>query len=340
MADRTTRVGISNGEWTVNGSPVLEGRTFRGISVQGRLLNARLVQATFDDLNPDTRSLWDYPDGPWDPDRNTAEFLAAMPDWAACGLHAFTINLQGGSPQGYSQHQPWHNSAFREDGSLHNGYLERAAKVIDEADRLGMVVILGLFYFGQDQRLRDEAAVLDGVDQAVDWVCAQGWTNVVIEIANEVDLSLYDHAVIEAGRCHELVERARERSGGRLLVSASTRGDGIPPDSLIGAVDFVLLHGNSVDDPRRIEEMVEIVRSSASYRGQPIDFNEDDHFDFDLPDNNFVAALGAGAGWGFFDYRMAGEGFDEGYQSVPVNWGISSRRKKGFFDLVRSIAFG
>ena len=31
-----------------------------------------------------------------------------------------------------------------------------------------------------------------------------------------------------------------------------------------------------------------------------------------------------------FDYRMEGEGFDEGYQSVPVNWGISSERKKGF----------
>jgi hypothetical protein len=34
---------------------------------------------------------------------------------------------------------------------------------------------------------------------------------------------------------------------------------------------------------------------------------------------------------------MKGEGFDEGYQSVPVNWGISSERKRGFFRLTADI---
>jgi hypothetical protein len=41
--------------------------------------------------------------------------------------------------------------------------------------------------------------------------------------------------------------------------------------------------------------------------------------------------------WGFFDFRMKGEGFDDGYQSVPVNWGLSSERKKGFFGLLKRI---
>ncbi len=45
----------------------------------------------------------------------------------------------------------------------------------------------------------------------------------------------------------------------------------------------------------------------------------------------------SGSSWGYFDYRMAGEGFDEGYQSVPVNWGISSARKRGFFSLVKEM---
>ena len=31
------------------------------------------------------------------------------------------------------------------------------------------------------------------------------------------------------------------------------------------------------------------------------------------------------------------EGFDEGYQSVPVNWGIGSERKRGFFKLLQEI---
>jgi hypothetical protein len=34
---------------------------------------------------------------------------------------------------------------------------------------------------------------------------------------------------------------------------------------------------------------------------------------------------------------MQNEGFDDGYQSVPVNWGISSARKRAFFDLLRQI---
>ena len=72
----------------------------------------------------------------------------------------------------------------------------------------------------------------------------------------------------------------------------------------------------------------------------PILFNEDDHYGFDRPDNNFVAAIGEYASWGFFDYRFEGEGFDDGYQSVPVNWDISSRRKHGFFTLAKEIGTG
>ena len=74
-----------------------------------------------------------------------------------------------------------------------------------------------------------------------------------------------------------------------------------------------------------------------THAGQPILFNEDDHFDFDADDNNMLAAIDRYAGWGYFDYRMAGEGYDEGYQNVPVNWSISSERKRGFFGLLAEI---
>jgi hypothetical protein len=104
--------------------------------------------------------------------------------------------------------------------------------------------------------------------------------------------------------------------------------------------DYVLIHGNGVSNPKRIKEMVEQVRAMPSYRPMPIVFNEDDHFDFDKPSNNFVEAVKAYASWGYFDFRMKDEGFDEGYQSVPVNWGISSARKKGFFDKLEEITGG
>src|SRR2546422_6771080 len=169
-------VAIVGEEFQINGKPTYPGRTWRGHKIQGLLLNSRMVQGIFDDRNPETTSAWAYPDtGKWDPERNTREFIAAMPEWRKHGLLAFTINLQGGSPQGYSQNQPWHNSAFKDDGSLRGDYLARLERILDRADELGMVVILGLFYFGQDQRLRDEEAVKRGVDDAVSWIFAHGY---------------------------------------------------------------------------------------------------------------------------------------------------------------------
>ena len=107
------RSAIQGDAFLINGKPTYKGRTWNGKKIEGLLLNSRMVQAIFDDLNPETRGKWAYPDTEkWDADRNTREFVAAMPEWRKHGLLAFTLNLQGGSPQGYSKDQPWHNSAF------------------------------------------------------------------------------------------------------------------------------------------------------------------------------------------------------------------------------------
>ena len=106
---------------------------------------------------------------------------------------------------------------------------------------------------------------------------------------------------------------------------------------MIAVADYLLLHGNGVKEPDRIRKMVDDTRRSKAYRDQPILFNEDDHFDFDKPDNNMLAAVSRYAGWGYFDYRMKGEGFADGYQSVPVDWGINSERKRGFFGMLKRV---
>ena len=86
-----------------------------------------------------------------------------MPEWRRHGLLAFTLNLQGGSPQGYSQ-----AAAVAQLGASTPTARSRPStwrgceRILDQADELGMVVILGLFYFGQDERLKDEAAVIGG----------------------------------------------------------------------------------------------------------------------------------------------------------------------------------
>jgi len=344
---RKTTVSIEGQAFHINGRPTYAGRTFRGMKIEGLLLNARLVQGIFDDRNPETRDRWKYPDGPWDPARNTREFVAAMPVWRQHGLVSFTINLQGGSPQGYSREQPWWNSAFEPDGALRQDYLERLKLILDKADELGMAPILGYFYFGQEPRFVDEQAVVRAADAATDWVLAQGYTNVLIEIANECDVARYRHEIVKPRRVHELIKRVQDRSrdkvaspAGRLLVSVSYGGGSIPGENVAAAADFLLIHGNGVREPERIRNMVDRCRALKNYRSQPILFNEDDHFDFDKPDNNFIAAVSRYAGWGYFDYRMKGEGYDDGFQSVPVNWQISSPRKRGFFGLLKEMTGG
>jgi hypothetical protein len=264
-----------------------------------------------------------------------------MPEWRRHGLLAFTLNLQGGSPEGYSKDQPWQNSAITEDGALRPEYMARVRQVLDEADRLGMVVILGFFYFGQDERLRNEAAVLRAVDAAAGWVLDQGYRNVLVEINNECNVR-YDHAVLQPARVHELIARAKglERAGRRLLVSTSYGGGTLPGAEVLAGSDFVLLHGNGVSNPDRIAEMARQTRAMPAFTPKPIVFNEDDHYDFEKPWNNLAAATSEHASWGFFDFRRPGEGFDEGYQSVPVNWGLSSVRKRGFYGLLKQMTGG
>jgi hypothetical protein len=334
---RHTEVEVRGEAFYLNGRPTYPGRTWEGHKIEGLLLNSRMVQGIFDDLNPETRKLWAYPNtGVWDPDRNTREFIAAIPEWRRHGLLAFTLNLQGGLPRPGASEQPWHNSALTETGDLRPEYMARLQCVLDRADELGMVVILGVFYFGQDQRLQDEAAVVRGLDNALDWVLDRNYRNVLIEINNECNVR-YDHAVLQPARVHELIEHAQERrrGGRRLLVSTSYGGGTIPGENVVRVADSLLLHGNGVSEPEGIAQMVRATRRVPGYRPVPILFNEDDHYSFDQPHNNLLAAIGEYCSWGYLD--LGADNYADGYQSVPVNWAINTERKRAFFARVQSI---
>ena len=371
---RKTTVSIKDETWLVNGNLTYQGQTFRDWSIEGLLLNSRMVNAIFDDENEHTRFLWHYPDtDAWDPERNTREFLAAMPDYRAHGLLGITVNLQGGAPSGYYRmpefrkylasigieiaddllwagvpspmSQPWHNSAFDADGNLKQSYLDRLTRILDRADDLGMVVILGLFYQGQDERLRDEAAVRHAIDEACRWVLEQGYTNVVIEINNECN-TRYEHELLQPERVHEAIALAKDvtRNGRRLLVGTSYSGGGwIPSEAVAKVSDFLLVHGNGITDPREIADIVDRTRALATYTPKPIVFNEDDHFNFDQPENNFTSALSRYASWGYFDPgegaggQVAFGNYRDGYQLVPVNWGLNTARKREFFDFLKEV---
>jgi len=350
---RRTHVTLQGEQFLINGRLTYEDRIWQGHRIEGLLMNARLVQGIFDDLNTETAHLWTYPDGPWNPNRNTDEFVAAMPEWRRHGLLCAVVNMQGGSPTGYGN-RGWHNSAVESDGSLHPAFMGRLERIIDRADELGMVIMVGIFYFGQDQRLVDEDAVKRAVINTVDWIADRGYGNVLLEIANEHNANSYVHDIIRV-RPEELIVLAQRRAAQRglaLPVSVSLTGGRIPSQAVVDASDFILLHGNGVKDPQRMVAMIEEVRAMAGGARKPVVNNEDDRNwtqrslgPGELPQgwgtqgttNNFIACVRNYVSWGYFDWRQDGEGFDEGFQSVPVNWRISSERKRAFFNLLAEV---
>ena len=79
IVSRKTHVRIVGDQFWINDKPTYAGRIWNGKKIEGLLMNSRMVQSNFDDLNPETRQQWAYPDTQvWDAARNTQEFLAAM----------------------------------------------------------------------------------------------------------------------------------------------------------------------------------------------------------------------------------------------------------------------
>lgn len=209
-SDRTV-VSIQDDNFLINGKPTYPGGYWKGNKIEGLLLNSRMVQGIFDDLNPTTVDTFAYPDTKkWDADRNTSEFIQAMSTWKSYGLNAFSINMQGGSPTGYGNFN-FLNPGFNPDGSLMEPYMKRLDKILNKADELQMVVFLGIFYFGQDQNIKDEKAIIAAVNNLTDWLFKKEYRNVIIEINNETNPKSYDHEILKPERVYELVKMVRNK---------------------------------------------------------------------------------------------------------------------------------
>jgi arylsulfatase A-like enzyme len=270
---RGTTVSIVKGKWHLDGKV-----TYPGAPAEGLLLNVRMVNATFEDRN--------RPD--FDPEANLAAFLEEVPDYAAHGVRAFTLCLQGGFP-GYEGAL---NSAFEPDGTLRPGYLERVERAIDACDRQGLAVILGCFYQRQSKVLRDEGAVRAGLRNAVEWLRRTGHRNVLLEVANEYPHGGFVHPILRRPEGMAELIRLAKAAWPELLVSASGIGDGELHDPVAEAADFLLPHYNGTP-VAKIPERI----SSLRRFGKPIVCNEDDKVGADAA-AALEASVREGASWG------------------------------------------
>jgi hypothetical protein len=248
-----TQVALREGRWMINGR-----LTNPGSAAEGLLMNVRLVNAIFEDRAK-------HPE--FDPEANTARFIAHLPDYAAHGVNAFTFCLQGGMP-GYEGAV---NSAFEPDGSLRPAYLARVERVIRACDRNDVAVILGLYYQRQSGILRDEPAVRAGVVNAARWIQSRGFRNVLVEVANEYPHSGFAHALIRDPEGEASLIRLAKATAPGLLVTASGYGDGKIHPVVAEACDFLTPHWNGT----KVEDIPARVAALKKFR-KPVVCNEDD----------------------------------------------------------------
>ena len=248
----TTRVGLRDGRWTVNGE-----LTNAGSAAEGLLMNVRMVNATFEDASK--------PD--FDAEANTDEFVAQLANYRAHGVNAFTLCLQGGMP-GYEGAV---NSGFTATGELRPEYLARVERVIRACDRQGLVIILGLYYQRQSKILRDESAVRAGVVNTARWVRSSGFRNVLLEVANEFPHKGFVHRLIRDPQGQAELIRLAKQTAPDLLVTASGYGDGLIHPAVAAAADFLTPHWNST----KVEQIPDRLRVLKKF-GKPIVVNEDD----------------------------------------------------------------
>jgi hypothetical protein len=352
-----TKVGIHGTKFTINGQVTYTpaaGFPQGDESVEGTLLNVRAVQAIFDDANyPKEGSKqhpydspgfgpvsFDYPDAPFSAERNLNEFLQALPTWRKCGVLAFTVNLQGGGPTdgNFATHtQPQWNSGFDPKGNLKPAYAKRLQRVIEEADKLGMVVIVGYFYQGAEARVDsapDDRYVREAIRQASSFLRSLPNRNVMIEIANEVHQQMYPtHPWLQPEGIIDSVRLAQETVGHEIPVSFSWIGD--PPqrgtrgyDSL-RTVDYVMFHTNW-QHTEGVHDRIQAYRKLAGYN-RPMLINEDEVTTF-----NLQAATDERVGWGYYDQGL--NNYHDGFQSVPVDWKIGTLTKWMFFNQVARLS--
>ena len=224
---------------------------------RGKLMNLRLVQALYHDEWLTAK--------PFDPEANTSAVIAALDFYKSHGIVMINVSLQGGQA-GYD-HQIYgldrsngyrygagkgtSVSAFRPDGSLKDDWLRRLERLLAAADQRGMVVNLMYFYQGQDEQFESTEAIHNAARNITNWLIDKKIHNVIIDIANEWDLpgDRWDFASYIPENLLQLIQETRDcfqkrRAGFAAPISVSSDGRMNYPESFLGSVDLVLLHGN------------------------------------------------------------------------------------------------
>ncbi|MCF7927140.1 MAG: glycoside hydrolase family 5 protein [Candidatus Izimaplasma sp.] len=265
-----TKLSIKGRDFCINDKLVyeeIEGNS----SSKGLLMNARFIQGIFDDKF--NRERFNRFNKIFDADANTDDFIAALPEWYNHGLRAVTVGIQGGMPVFTTDVKTIDNNPFSSDGmKFDEAYAKRLDKIIQAADRLGMVVIVNILYWAQALRLKNEDAIVSALKCAANFLKKGNYTNIIIDVANEYNIDMWDDLPIikDPKSMKKLINLIRKESGGMLV--GSSGGGGLIDKEVVDVSDVVLVHGNGLTRGEYYDFLLRVQKMSPN---KPILCNED-----------------------------------------------------------------
>ena len=126
-----------------------------------------------------------------------------------------------------------------------------------------MVVIVGFFYFGSNERIEitpDDRYVKEAIVQGCRFLKQLPHRNVLIEINNETNPRSYKHRILQPDGALDAVLLAQQTVDHQIPVSMSWSG-GIMPrgsrgDAALRAVDYVMFHTNG-QTPEEVHQTIQ-----------------------------------------------------------------------------------
>jgi hypothetical protein len=162
-------------------------------------------------------------------DRTAHDLLLQLESYLEFGVNTLSIFLQGGST---GQANPFDadgsftrntrrgecSDLFKQcgdaEGIAHrNSHLDRLHVIIEQADKLGMAVGIGVFYQARIRQFAGEDAIRAATRSVANWIQAKGYRNVFTDLVNE-----YGHGGFSGiGLCYGETERFALDGGEELL---------------------------------------------------------------------------------------------------------------------------